>query len=65
MNVLVSNVTPFVVWRFGGGLVGACRTKEHALGIMSELKSAFPANEYFCRDVDGEIVASTDQETAS
>lgn len=59
MNVLVSNTTPFVVWRVSGGLVGACRSQEDATEIIWSLKADFPKNDYVCKDIDGEITTDT------
>lgn len=59
MNVLVSNATPFVVWRVSGGLVGACRSQADANEIIWSLKTDFPHNDYFCKDIDGQITTDT------
>jgi hypothetical protein len=59
MTVLVANSTPYVIWRLGGGLVGACRTQEQAIAIMKDLKFSFPGQEYICRDVDGDLCGDT------
>lgn len=59
MNVLVSNVTPFVVWRAMGGLVGACRSLDEARGLVADLKESFPHNDYICKDIDGNVVIDT------
>lgn len=59
MTVLVSNATPWVVWRVGGGLVGACRTFEQAEGLVRDLKADFPQNDYICKDIDGNIQVDT------
>lgn len=55
MSVLVSNVTPYVIWRVDGGLVGACRTLNEALDLVRDLKRTFPDRDYICRDVDGDL----------
>lgn len=59
MAVLVSNATPWTVWRAGGGLVGACKTLEQAEFIARDLKSGFPQNDYICKDIDGNIQIDT------
>lgn len=59
MAVLVANSTPYVIWRVGGGLVGACRTVQQARSIMRDLTRSFPDRHYVCRDVDGDLCADT------
>lgn len=59
MTVLVSNRTPYVIWRIGGGLVGACRTIDEARDLMLSLKKTFPDRDYLCKDPDGDVRGDT------
>lgn len=60
MAVLVSNATPFIIWRIGGGLVGACRSLDEARGLMADLKRTFPDREYICKDSENSVLASSE-----
>lgn len=59
MTVLVSNHTPYAIWRTDGGLVGACRTIDQAYELMGDLKKSFPTNNYICTDPDGSVLYDT------
>lgn len=65
MTVLVGNLTPYIIWRVNGSLVGACRTEEQAIGTAQDLKRSFPDSEYQVKGPDGDVFYDTQKVDAS